>query len=88
VPPEREVMMGYGSYDRTVKVIEEAVSRSDYLVGGKFTAAHVYVRSHIGFGLMFGTLEKRPAFQKYWERLSARPAFARARELDEVPAKS
>jgi glutathione S-transferase len=34
---------------------------------------------------MFGTLEKRPAFQQYWQRLSARPAYARARELDEAP---
>jgi glutathione S-transferase len=85
VPAEREGMMGYGSYDRAMKVIEDAVSRSDYLVGGKFTAADVYVGSQVGFGLMFGTLEKRPAFQKYWERLSARPAYARARELDDAP---
>ena len=48
-----------------------------------FTAADVYVGSQIGFGLMFGTIEKRPAFQQYWQRLSARPAYARARELDE-----
>ena len=85
VPPEREGMMGYGSYDRAMKVLEDAVSRADYLVGGKFTAADVYVGSQIGFGLMFGTLEKRPAFQQYWQRLSARPAYARARELDEAP---
>jgi len=85
VPPEREGMMGYGSYDRAMKVLEDAVSRGDYLVGGTFTAADVYVGSHVGFGLMFGTLEKRPAFQQYWQRLSARPAYARARELDEAP---
>ena len=85
VPPEREGMMGYGSYDRAMKVLEDAVSRADYLVGGKFTAADVYVGSQFGFGLMFGTLEKRPAFQQYWQRLSARPAYARARELDEAP---
>ena len=85
VPPEREGMMGYGSYDRAMNVLEEAVSRGDYLVGGTFTAADVYVGSHVGFGLMFGTLEKRPAFQQYWQRLSARPAYARARELDEAP---
>ena len=85
VPPEREGMIGYGSYDRAMKVLEDAVSRADYLVGGKFTAADVYVSSQFGFGLMFGTLEKRPAFQQYWQRLSARPAYARARELDEAP---
>jgi glutathione S-transferase len=86
VPPEREGMMGYGSLERVMKVLEDAVSRADYLVGGRFSAADVYIGSQIGFGLMFGTIEKRPAFQQYWQRLSARPAYTRARELDDTPA--
>jgi glutathione S-transferase len=86
VPPEREGMMGYGSLERVMKVLEDAVSRADYLVGGRFSAADVYIGSQIGFGLMFGTIEKRPAFQQYWQRLSARPAYTRARELDDAPA--
>ena len=86
VPPEREGMMGYGSLERVMKVLEDAVSRADYLVGGRFSAADVYIGSQIGFGLMFGTLEKRPAFQQYWQRLSARPAYTRAREVDDAPA--
>jgi glutathione S-transferase len=85
VPPEREGMMGYGSLERVMKVLEDAVSRADYLVGGRFSAADVYIGSQIGFGLMFGTIVKRPAFQQYWQRLSARPAYTRARELDEAP---
>ena len=86
VPPEREGMMGYGSLERVMKVLEDAVSRADYLVGGRFSAADVYIGSQIGFGLMFGTIEKRPAFQQYWQRLGARPAYTRARELDDAPA--
>jgi len=86
VPPEREGMMGYGSLERVMKVLEDAVSRAEYLVGGRFSAADVYIGSQIGFGLMFGTLEKRPAFQQYWQRLSARPAYTRAREVDDAPA--
>jgi glutathione S-transferase len=86
VPPERESMMGYGSLERVMKVLEAAVSHSDYLVGGRFSAADVYVGSQIGFGLMFGMIETRPAFQQYWQRLSARPAYTRARELDDAPA--
>ncbi len=39
---------------------------------------------------MFGTIEKRPAFERYWQRLTARPAYARARELDDalMPSKA
>ncbi len=84
VPPEREGNIGYGSFERVMNTLEQAVSRADYLVGDKFTAADVYAGSQIGFGLMFKTVEPRPAFQQYWQRISARPAYARARELDEA----
>jgi glutathione S-transferase len=86
VPPDRERMMGYGNISQALDTLEAAVSRGEYLVGDSFTAADLYVGSHIGFGLMFGTLEKRPAFEKYWQRVSSRPAFVRARELDDAQA--
>jgi glutathione S-transferase len=84
VPPEREPSIGYGSFERVMKTLEDAVSSANYLIGDSFTAADVYLGSQIGFGLMFGTLEKRPAFERYWQRISARPAYARARELDDA----
>ena len=87
VPPERERMIGYGSLAQVLNALEAAVSKSDYLAGDKFTAADLYVGSHIGFGMMFGTLEKRPAFEKYWQRVSSRPAYKRANELDEALTK-
>jgi glutathione S-transferase len=86
VPPERERMMGYGRYDLVMNVLEQAVSKSDYLAGGKFSAADVYAGSQIGFGMMFGMMEKRPAFEKYWQRLSERPAYQRAKDIDEAAA--
>jgi glutathione S-transferase len=82
VPPERERMMGYGNYDRAINAVEHAVSASDYIVGNRFTAADVYVGSQIGYGMAFGMIEKRPAFERYWSRLSARPAAKRATEVD------
>jgi glutathione S-transferase len=86
VPPERERMMSYGNFAKTINTLEAAVSASDYLVGNSFTAADVYVASQIGFGMMFGTLEPRPAFERYWQRMSARPAYRRATELDDKQA--
>jgi len=86
VPPERERMMGYGNPAQVMSTLEAAVSRGDYLAGNSFTAADLYVGSQIGFGLMFGTFEKRPAFEKYWQRLSSRPAYTHAKELDDAPA--
>jgi glutathione S-transferase len=83
VPPDRTVMVGYGSPERTLAALEDRLKRSQYVAGDRFTAADVYVGSQIGFGLMFGTLDKRPALERYWGLLSARPAALRAREIDD-----
>ncbi len=84
VPPGRERMIGYGTYEQTLNALEGAVSKGKYLLGDNFSAADVYVGSAIGFGMMFGTIEKRPAFEQYWQRVSARPACLRAKELDDA----
>ena len=86
VPEERERMMGYGRFEHVMNALEAAVSRGEYLVGDSFTAADVYVGSHIDFGMQFGTLDKRPAFERYRQRLSARPAALRAKEIDDTLA--
>jgi glutathione S-transferase len=86
VPPERERMMGYGRFETVIDVLEKAVSRAEYVVGDSFTAADVYLGSGLGFGMQFGVIEKRPAFEQYWQRLSARPAALRAKEIDDALA--
>ncbi|HLI20811.1 MAG TPA: glutathione S-transferase family protein [Stellaceae bacterium] len=86
VPEGRERMMGYGTYALAFDALEGAVSQGDYLVGNRFSAADVYVGCQIGFGMQFGMVEKRPAFEKYWARLSARPAWQHASKLDDDAA--
>ena len=86
VPPERERMMGYGRFEHVIDALEGAVSRAEYVVGESFTAADVCIGSSIGFGLQFGAIEKRPAFERYWQRVSARPAALRAKEIDDALA--
>jgi glutathione S-transferase len=84
VPQERERMIGYGTVAQVMATLEAAVSHGNYLAGDGFTAADLYVGSQIGFGMMFGTIEKRPAFEQYWHRVSTRPAFVRAKDLDDA----
>jgi glutathione S-transferase len=84
VPQERRGMVGYGSMDEIVSALEHAVSQNEYMAGNRFTAADVYVGSQIGWGMVFGTIEKRPAFESYWARISSRPAAIRAREIDDA----
>ena len=84
VPPDKQRMSGYGSFERVIAVLEDAVSRGPYLVGDAFTAADLYVGSHLGFGLQFGMIAKRPAFERYVDQLQARPAAVRARQIDDT----
>ena len=86
VPPERKVMAGYGSLADVVAALEGALDGREYLVGERFSAADVFVGSHVGWGMRFGTIDRRPAFERYFERLAARPAAVRAREIDEALA--
>jgi glutathione S-transferase len=84
LPAGRERMAGYGSFASVMDTLEGAVSGAEFLAGDKFSAADVYVGSQIGFGLRFGYLEKRPAFETYWARLATRPAAIRAAEIDDA----
>lgn len=84
VPADKQATVGYGCFEAVVDALETAVAGGPYLCGDLFTAADVYVGSHIGWGMMFGTLPKRAAFEDYFARLHSRPAAVRARELDEA----
>jgi len=79
-----QTMAGHGTLDRVVDVLEQAVSAHPYIAGERFTAADVYVGSHVGWGMQFGSLPKREAFERYVERIMSRPAAARAREIDDA----
>ena len=78
VPKAKQGFVGYGTFDLTIKTIAGAVSKSKYITGNDFTAADVYVGSHIGWGMQFGTLPSLPEFVDYWTRISSRPAHRMA----------
>jgi glutathione S-transferase len=82
--PEQRRMAGFGCLDDVVNTLEKAVQGRDYIAGDRFSAADVYVGSQIGWGMQFGSIEKRPAFEAYWEKVGNRPAAIRAREIDDA----
>jgi glutathione S-transferase len=84
VPADRERMIGYGRLDLVLNALEGALSDGQYLAGDRFTAADLYVGSLLGFFMMFATIERRPAFERYCAQISARPACARAKALDDA----
>jgi glutathione S-transferase len=88
VPADKERMAGYGNFAKVMDVLEKAVSQGPYLVGSTFTAADLYIGSHLGFGMQFGMIDKRPAFERYVANLMARPAAVKAKQIDDAPPAS
>ncbi|MCW2391548.1 glutathione S-transferase [Sphingobium sp. B1D7B] len=80
--PGRERTLGYGSFEQTIDTLESALRGKTFICGEMFTAADVYVGSHIVWGLQFGTIPSRPIFSDYVARLESRPAYVRAKEID------
>lgn len=81
-PPERRIMAGYGAYEDVMDTLEKAVSVDAWLTGDRFTAADLYVGAHLGWGLQSGGIEKRPAFERFVARVTQRPAYVRATQID------
>jgi len=82
--PEQEFFFGHGSYERTLDQLERAVTAHPYIAGDRFTAADVYVGSHIGWGLGLGTIPPRAPFLNYAGNLVAREAYKRGVAKDDA----
>jgi len=82
VPPERQRMIGYGTFETTIDALERAVSGKNFIAGDRFSAVDVYVGSQIDWGLQFKTIPSRPAFESYAAGLRQRPAYKKAKQID------
>jgi glutathione S-transferase len=84
-PADKRSMAGYGSFDDVMNTLEVAVNQATpWLCGDTFSAADVVLGSQLSWGLAFGTIEKRPAFEPYVARLREREAARRAAALDDA----
>ena len=79
---DQQRMAGFGSLAAALDTLESAVAGKAFVAGDRFSAADVYVGSQIDWGLQFGTIAPRPAFEAYATGLRERPAYPRAKEID------
>lgn len=79
---QQQRMAGYGSFDTMVDVLDQQIAANAHVCGDRFTAADVYFGSQIIWGLQFGTLPPRDSFAAYAQRLTARPAYRKAKAID------
>jgi glutathione S-transferase len=82
LPPEREPMAGFGSFDRAVDALDGWLAGRDYVCGARFTMADVYVGSAVDWGLQFGSIPERDSFKAYAERCRAREPYKAGKAID------
>lgn len=81
--PQKQGMLGYGTYERAMDGFEALIADRAYVCGDRFTMADVYVGSQVDWGMAFGSMPKRPAFEAYAERLRGREAYKAAKAIDQ-----
>jgi glutathione S-transferase len=82
VPPDREMMAGYGNYDRAVSVLAGHFGDHHFVCGDRFTMADVYIGSQVLWGIQFGTLPVSDQLSAYAARVTVRPAYQTAKAID------
>jgi glutathione S-transferase len=80
--PERQRMFGYGNYDLAINNLEKALTGREYIAADHFTAADLFVGANVNFMLAFNLLEPREVFIDYARRMTDRPAYERAKQID------
>ncbi len=70
--------VGWGAYETMLTTMERALDGRNFVLGDTFSIADVIFGGTIRFMLLFGMIEKRPAFTGYVDRLAERPALKRA----------
>ncbi|MXP27249.1 glutathione S-transferase [Porphyrobacter algicida] len=80
--PQKQGMLGFGSYERAMDVFDGMLSNRDFVCGDRFTMADVYVGSQVDWGLSFGSMPERASFTAYAERVRTRDAYKAAKAID------
>ena len=82
VSADRKSTLGFGDFEDAVGALEAMLKDRKFVCGDVFTAADVYVGSQVDWGMLFGTMPTRPAFEGYAERLRGRKAYKTCKDVN------
>jgi glutathione S-transferase len=80
--PAPPAMSPYGDYETMLSTLVARLAPGPWLLGERFTAADVLWGTALTWTTMFKLVPERPEIMAYMERVNARPAINRAREID------
>ena len=67
---------------RSTGALEAYLASKPFITCDRFTAADLFVGAMVNFMLTFKLLEPTPVFTDYAQRMTDRPAYRRAKEID------
>jgi glutathione S-transferase len=80
--PAGRALSPYADYDTMLGTITAQLSRGPYLLGERLSAADILWGMALSWTVMFGIVPDLPEIRGYIDRVTARPAFAKVREMD------
>lgn len=72
----------YGDFDTMFKTLTDQLGRGPYLLGDRFSAVDVLWGTALTWTTKFGLVPETPVIRAYMDRVNARPAVARVRQID------
>jgi glutathione S-transferase len=79
---------GWGSFDLMLSTMQNELSKKDWILGGRFSAADVLLGTSASWLIKFGLHSGDDAISAYVARCESRPAWQRAQAFDAGPASS
>lgn len=80
--PARPAMSPYGDYGTMLATLGAQLRAGPYLLGGRVTALDILWGGALRWTTMFKLVPETPEIAAYIERVTSRPAFARAAAID------
>ncbi|WP_027252708.1 glutathione S-transferase family protein [Photobacterium halotolerans] len=80
--PNAQKVSPYGDYDTVIRVLIEQLRAGPYLLGERFTAADLLWATALKYCTALGSVEPDPVIMQYLARVTTRPCFRYANDLD------
>ena len=84
VTQEQKKMVGYVGVDEMLGMLEATLSENTYLLGETFSVADIYIGAFLAWMMHAKMIKPQAVFERYVERLYARPAAIRASQIDDA----
>jgi glutathione S-transferase len=80
--PAAPAMSTYGDYDTMLKTLTDQLARGPYMLGDRFSATDVLWGTALTWTTSFRLVPELPVIKAYIDRVNARPAARKVRQLD------